>query len=61
MSLRKSPQLTPALLVANRRNPTRSTGRRTPAGKQDSKVNALKHGGYAALQGLRVDDGGDRD
>jgi hypothetical protein len=49
MSLRKSPQLTPALLAANRRNATRSTGPRTPAGKQNSKMNALKHGGYAAL------------
>ena len=61
MSLRKSAQLTPALLAANRRNATRSTGPRTAAGKQNSKMNAFKHGGYAALRALRVDIGGDHD
>ena len=50
MSLRKSPQITPALLAANRRNAQRSTGPRTAAGKQNSKFNSLKHGGYAALE-----------
>jgi len=50
MSLRKSPRMTPALLAANRRNAQRSTGPGTPAGKQNSKFNSLKHGGYAALE-----------
>ena len=50
MSLRKSPRLTPELLAANRRNARLSTGPRTPAAKQNSKLNALKHGRYAALE-----------
>ena len=45
MSLRKSPQLTPALLAAARQNAQHSTGPRSPAAKQNSKLNALKHGG----------------
>jgi hypothetical protein len=45
MSLRKSPQLTPALLAAARNNAQHSTGPRSPAAKQNSKLNALKHGG----------------
>jgi hypothetical protein len=45
MSLRKSPQLTPALLAAARANAQHSTGPRSPAAKQNSKLNALKHGG----------------
>ncbi|MGB7591160.1 MAG: hypothetical protein WBO19_07970, partial [Terriglobia bacterium] len=45
MSLRKSPQLTPALLAAARRNAQHSTGPRSAAAKQNSKLNALKHGG----------------
>jgi hypothetical protein len=49
VSLRKSPQLTPKLLAAIRKNAQLSTGPRTAAGKQNSKLNALKHGGYAAL------------
>jgi len=53
MSLRKSPHLTPGLLAANRRNAQRSTGPRTRAGKENSKLNALKHGGYAALENHR--------
>ena len=48
MSLRKSPQLTPQLRAAARRNAQRSTGPRSPAGKQHSKMNALKHGERAA-------------
>ena len=44
MSLRKSPQLTPALLAAARHNAQHSTGPRSPAGKNNSKLNALKHG-----------------
>ena len=50
MSLRKSPRMTPALLAATRRNARRSTGPRTSAGKQVSRFNSLKHGGYAALR-----------
>jgi hypothetical protein len=45
MPLRKSPQLTPALLAAARHNAQRSTGPRSPAAKQSVKLNALKHGG----------------
>ncbi len=45
MSLRKSPQLTPALLAAARQNAQHSTGPRSPAAKQNVKLNALKHGG----------------
>jgi hypothetical protein len=45
MSLRKSPQLTPALLAAARKNAQHSTGPRSAAAKQNSKLNALKHGG----------------
>jgi hypothetical protein len=48
MSLRKSPRLSPELLAAKRTNARRSTGPRTPAGKQNSKLNALKQGHYAA-------------
>ena len=44
MSLRKSPQLTPALLAAARHNAQHSTGPRSPAAKQNIKLNALKHG-----------------
>jgi hypothetical protein len=50
MSLRKPPQLTPQLLAAKRRNARLSTGPRTPPGKQNSKLNALKHGAYATLE-----------
>ena len=46
MSLRKSPQLTPALLAAARNNAQHSTGPRSPAAKQNSKLSALKHAGY---------------
>jgi len=45
MSLRKSPQLTLALLAAARSNAQHSTGPRSAAAKQNSKLNALKHGG----------------
>ncbi len=44
MPLRKSPQLTPALLAANRGNARNSTGPRTAAGKLWSALNSLKHG-----------------
>ena len=41
MSLRKSPQRKPKLLAATRRNAQHSTGPRTAASKQNSKLNAL--------------------
>ncbi len=53
MSLRKSPQLTPELLAAVRSNAQHSTGPRSPAAKQNSKLNALKHGLYAAPENER--------
>ena len=46
MSLRKSPQLTPQLLAAARHNAQHSTAPRSAAAEQNSKLNALKHGGY---------------
>ena len=54
MSLRKSPQLTPELLAAARQNAQHSTGPRTAAAKQNSKLNALKHGRYALPENLRL-------
>jgi hypothetical protein len=48
MSLRKSPQLTPELLAAARHNAQHSTGPRSAAAKQNSKLNALKHGAYVS-------------
>ncbi len=48
MSLRKSPQLTPQLLAAARLNAQHSTGPRSPAAKENSKLNALKHGAYVS-------------
>jgi hypothetical protein len=56
MSLRKSPRLTPALLAAACKNAQHSTGPRTPAGKQNSRLNALKHGRYARLENHRYAD-----
>ncbi len=53
MSLRKSPELTPELLAAARSNAQHSTGPRSPAAKQNSKLNALKHGLYAAPENER--------
>ena len=53
MSLRKSPQLTPALLAAARNNAQHSTGPRSPAAKQNSKLNALKHGAYVSDENQR--------
>ena len=47
MSLRKSPTLTPARLAANRRNARKSTGPRTPRGKAQSRMNALRNGDYS--------------
>lgn len=51
MSLRKSPNLTPALLAANRRNARKSTGPRTARGKRQSRLNALRSGGRSRLRG----------
>jgi len=48
MSLRKAPQLTPELLAAARQNAQHSTGPVSPAAKQNSKLNALKHGAYVS-------------
>jgi hypothetical protein len=53
MSLRKSPQLTPALLAATRQNAQHSTGPRSPAAKQNAKLNALKHGAYVRDENQR--------
>jgi hypothetical protein len=53
MCLRKSPRLSPELLAAKRRNARRSTGPSTPAEKQNSKMNALKHGAHAAEENHR--------
>lgn len=47
MPLRRSPQLTPALLAANRRNALKSTGPRTVRGRARVAMNSLKHGRYA--------------
>jgi len=44
MSLRKAPQRTPELLDAARSNAQHSTGPRSEAGKQNSKMNAVRHG-----------------
>ena len=53
MSLRKSPQLTPALLAAARRNGRHSTGPRSAAAKQNVKLNSLKHGGRVSDENRR--------
>ncbi len=47
MSLTQSPEMTPAKRAAQRSNARRSTGPRTGAGKSRSRLNALRHGGYA--------------
>jgi hypothetical protein len=41
------------LLAAARRNAQHSTGPRTAAAKQNSKLNALKHGRYALPENRR--------
>jgi len=53
MSLRKSPQRTPKSLAARRWDAQHSTGPRSAAGKQNSKLNALKHGRYALPENHR--------
>jgi len=52
MSLRKSPRLTPQLLAAARQNAQHATGPRSPAAKQNSKLNALKQIGNPSSCGL---------
>ena len=47
MALRKSPTRTPALLAANRANAHKSTGPRTPEGKNRVALSALGHGLHA--------------
>ena len=62
MSIRTSPQLTPQLLDAARSNGRRSHGPRTAAGKENSKMNGVKHGErsdpenhYAVMRALGED------
>jgi len=50
MSLRKSPNLTPALVAANRRNAQKSTGPRSVGGKAQTRMNALRTGKYSRLR-----------
>ena len=50
MSLRKSPELTPELVEAARRNARHATGPRSEAGKEKVKMNAVKHGFYSAAE-----------
>src|SRR5271167_503966 len=47
MSLRRSPTRTPALLAANRANAQKSTGPRTPEGKNRVALSAVRHGLHA--------------
>jgi hypothetical protein len=49
MSLRKFPTLTPARLVANRRNARKSTGPRSAWGKAWSRLNGLRSGTRSVL------------
>jgi hypothetical protein len=42
--------VTPRVIEANRRNARRSTGPRTLRAKANSRLNALKHGGYSAIR-----------
>jgi hypothetical protein len=50
MSLRKSPEFTPELLKVFRQNAQHATGPRSPAGKENVKMNAVKHGFYSAAE-----------
>jgi hypothetical protein len=54
MSLRKSPEFTPELLKVFRQNAQHATGPRSPAGKENVKMNALKHGFYSAAQNHQI-------
>jgi hypothetical protein len=51
MSLRKSPRLTHQLLAAVRQNAQHSTGPRSAAAKQNSKLNALNLDGMWQVVG----------
>ena len=53
MSLRKPSTITPELLAAARGNSLHSTGPRSPAAKQNSKLNALKHAVYLSPENDR--------
>jgi hypothetical protein len=62
MSIRQSPQLTQPLLDAARSNGRHSTGPRSVAGKQHSRMNAVRHGErsnpenhYAVMRALGED------
>lgn len=48
--LRRSPRRTPALLAANRANALKSTGPRTPRGRERSSCNAFRNGSRASLR-----------
>jgi hypothetical protein len=50
MSLRKSPERTPAFHAAHRRNAQKCTGPKTPKGKARSSLNALMHGRFAEMK-----------
>jgi hypothetical protein len=54
MSLRKSPPLTPQLLAATRQNAQHSTGPRSAAAQQNSKLNALNDGRWYVVGGGRT-------
>src|SRR5215470_11511526 len=43
----KTRKVTPRMVEANRKNAKKSTGPRTPQGKQNVAYNALQHGFYA--------------
>jgi hypothetical protein len=46
----------PKQIAANRRNAQKSTGPKTPAGKQVSRANAVKHGVLASVVTTRSED-----
>jgi len=54
MSLRQAPRRTPAFTAAERQNSTHSTGPRSQAGKERTKMNALQHGAYTAPENQRA-------
>ena len=51
MSLRKRPTITPRMMAANRANARKSTGPKSPEGKNRVRFNGLRHGQRA--QSLR--------
>ena len=54
MPLRKPPELTPEILKVFRENAQHSTGPRSPAAKENVKMNALKHGFYSAAENHQI-------